>query len=83
MIRLLGKNLDELKALVAEEGLPSYTAKQIARWLYVRKVRSIEEMTDLSKQARAALMQKYEVGLTVYSHIQISSDGTKKYRFPV
>lgn len=83
MIRLLGKNLDELKALVAEEGLPSYTAKQIARWLYVRKVRSIEEMTDLSKQARAALMEQYEVGLTDYSHIQISSDGTKKYLFPV
>ena len=34
-IKLLGKNLDELKRLVAEEGLPGFTAKQIAQWLYI------------------------------------------------
>ena len=82
-IKLLGKNLEELKALAAEEGLPSYTAKQIARWLYVKKAGSIEQMTDLSKAAREKLQQKYEVGLTRYSHLQTSSDGTKKYLFPV
>lgn len=82
-IKLLGKNLDELKSLVAEEGLPSYTAKQIARWLYVKKVSSIEAMTDLSKQARAALSEKYEVGLLKYTELQVSKDGTKKYLFPV
>ena len=82
-IKLLGKNLEELKALAAEEGLPSYTAKQIARWLYVKKAGSIEQMTDLSKAAREKLQQKYEVGLVRYSHLQSSSDGTKKYLFPV
>ena len=60
-IKLLGKNLDELKKLVAEEGLPGFTAKQIAQWIYVKKVRTIDEMTNLSKAARAALAQKYEV----------------------
>ena len=82
-IKLLGKNLDELKRIVAAEGLPGFTAKQIAQWLYVKKVKSIEEMTNLSKVARAQLMQKYEVGLTEYAGLQISSDGTKKYLFPV
>lgn len=82
-IKLLGKNLEELKALAIEEGLPAYTAKQIARWLYVRKVSSIEQMTDLSKTARAKLQLRYEVGLVRYSHFQLSSDGTKKYLFPV
>lgn len=82
-IKLLGKNLDELKQLVSEEGLPGFTAKQIAQWLYVKKVRSIDEMTNLSKAARAALSEKYEVGLTVYGGLQVSSDGTKKYLFPV
>ena len=82
-IKLLGKNLDELKALVAEEGLPGFTAKQIAQWLYVKKVRSIDEMTNLSKAARAALSEKYEVGVTPYAGLQISTDGTKKYLFPV
>ncbi len=82
-IKLLGKNLEELKKLVAEEGLPGFTAKQIAQWLYVKKVRSIEDMTNLSKAARARLSEKYEVGVTPYSGLQISSDGTKKYLFPV
>ena len=82
-IRLLGKNLDELKKLVAEEGLPGFTAKQIAQWLYVKKVRSIDDMTNLSKAARARLSEKYEVGVTPYAGLQISSDGTRKYLFPV
>ena len=82
-IKLLGKNLEELKELVVLEGLPGFTAKQIAQWLYVKKVRSIDDMTNLSKAARAALNEKYEVGLVEYRGLQISSDGTKKYLFPV
>lgn len=81
--RLLGKNLDELRKIVTEEGLPGFTAKQIAQWLYVKKVHSIDEMTNLSKAARALLSEKYEVGLAGYAGLQISSDGTKKYLFPV
>ena len=82
-IKLLGKNLDELKNIVAQEGLPGFTAKQIAQWLYVKKVRSIDEMTNLSKAARASLSEKYEVGVTPYAGLQISTDGTRKYLFPV
>jgi len=82
-IKLLGKNLDDLKKLVAAEGLPGFTAKQIAHWLYVKKVRSIDDMTNLSKAARAKLSERYEVGLVEYAGLQISSDGTKKYLFPV
>jgi 23S rRNA (adenine2503-C2)-methyltransferase len=81
--KLIGKNLDELKQLVAAEGLPGFTAKQIAQWLYVKKVRTIDEMTNLSKAAREKLAMKYEVGITPYAGLQISSDGTKKYLFPV
>ncbi len=82
-IKLIGKNLEELKTLVSEEGLPGFTAKQIAQWLYVKKVRTIDEMTNLSKAARARLSEKYEVGVTDYVGLQVSSDGTKKYLFPV
>ena len=82
-IKLLGKNLEELKKLVADAGLPGFTAKQIAQWLYVKKVRTIDEMTNLSKAARASLSEKYEVGVTPYCGLQISTDGTKKYLFPV
>lgn len=82
-IKLLGKNLEELKKVVADEGLPGFAAKQIAQWLYVKKVRTIDEMTNLSKAARAALNEKYEVGVVPYCNLQVSTDGTRKYLFPV
>ncbi len=82
-IKLIGKNLEELKRIVSEEGLPGFAAKQIAQWLYVKKVRSIDDMTNLSKAARIRLSEKYEVGVTPYAGLQVSSDGTKKYLFPV
>ena len=76
-------NLQELENVALENGLPRFTAKQMAQWLYVKKVRDIESMTNLSKVARAKLAEKYEVGVTPYCDRQISSDGTKKYLFPV
>ena len=82
-IKLLGKTPDELKRIVEEEGLPGFTAKQIARWMYVRKAVSIEEMTDISKAGREKLAEKYEVGVTGYASAAVSRDGTKKYLFPV
>ena len=81
--RLLGKNSDELRQIVTAEGLPAFTAKQIARWMYVRKVRSIDMMTDISKAGRERLSAKYEVGATEYAGSVTSSDGTRKYLFPV
>ena len=82
-LKLLGLNLEELKALSLEMGLPSYTAKQIARWLWGRTVRSIDMMTDLSKAARALLSERYEVGVSEPTHVVTSVDGTRKYLFPV
>ncbi|MGL5692006.1 MAG: 23S rRNA (adenine(2503)-C(2))-methyltransferase RlmN, partial [Bacteroidales bacterium] len=35
---LLGKTLEELKNITSELGLPGFTAKQIADWLYKKKV---------------------------------------------
>ncbi len=81
-IRLLGKTPDELKEIVADAGLPGYAAGQIARWMYVNRVRSIDEMTNISKAGRERLSEKYEVGVTGYAGLQASSDGTKKYLFP-
>lgn len=76
-------NLRELGEVAAAVGLPKFAASQIAHWLYVAKVRSIDEMTNISKSGRAALSEEYEVGVTEYITVQKSSDGTKKYLFPV
>jgi len=55
----------------------------MAQWLYVKKVRSIDQMTNLSKQGREALKQRYEVGMAEPIQVQTSQDGTRKYLFPV
>lgn len=81
--KLLGKNLYELQDVVSSYGMPLYVAKQMADWLYKKKVRDIGDMTNLSKQFRERLSEDYEIGVTEYSAVYRSSDGTKKYVFPV
>lgn len=80
--KLLGNNLAQLKEIAISLGLPSFTGKQLADWLYKKKVTSIDQMTNLSKAAREKLSQEYIVGLDKAIDIQASSDGTKKYLFP-
>jgi 23S rRNA (adenine2503-C2)-methyltransferase len=79
---LFGKTLEELKQVVSELGLPGFTAKQIADWLYKKEISSVEEMTNLSKKARELLSEKYDLGLMKPMKVQESKDGTKKYLFP-
>ena len=59
---LLGLTLTELQTVVKNLGLPGFAAKQIAAWLYDKKVASIDEMTNLSLRHRALLKEIYEVG---------------------
>lgn len=79
--KILGKSPEELKDVVLAAGLPSYTAKQLAQWMYEKRVRSFDQMTNISKEGRARLAQKYELGVTLSSQVVESSDGTKKYLF--
>lgn len=80
---LLGKTPDELREAALKVGLPGYAGKQLAGWLYVRKVRSIDEMTNISKAGRERLGEEYDLGVTMPSTCQVSRDGTKKYLFPM
>lgn len=82
-IKLLGKTPAELKAIVTSLGLPAFTAKQIADWMYSKRVHTIDEMTNISKAGREKLSALYEVGAVAPAGMAMSSDGTKKYLFPV
>ena len=79
--KLFGKTLSELSVVVKDLGLPSFTAKQIADWLYKKHISSIDEMTNLSKVAREKLNENYFFGLEDFLKVQESVDGTKKYLF--
>jgi 23S rRNA (adenine2503-C2)-methyltransferase len=80
---LFGKTLEQLQEVVLGLGLPKFTARQITDWLYQKDITSIDEMSNLSKKARVLLSEKYEIGLTASTSVSISSDGTKKYLYPV
>ncbi len=80
---MLGMTPAELKAAVQELGMPAFTAKQIAQWLYEKHVSEIDEMTNLSKQNRERLSEHFEVGAMAPLQCQRSKDGTVKYLFPV
>lgn len=78
---LLGLTLDELKDVALECGLPKFAAKQMADWLYKKRVLSIDEMTNLSLANRNLLSEKYDVGRSLPVDDQRSIDGTVKYLF--
>ncbi|MDU1903358.1 MAG: 23S rRNA (adenine(2503)-C(2))-methyltransferase RlmN [Dysgonomonas sp.] len=80
-IHLLGMTLDELIEIVLGCNLPKFTAKQIADWIYKKKVISIDEMTNISVSNRNILSEKYDVGRSIPVEYQESKDGTKKYLF--
>ena len=81
--KLFGKTLEELTTVTRRLGLPGYSARQIAGWLYKKEIASIDEMTNLSKETREKLSADYETGLTPPARMSESSDGTKKYLYRV
>ena len=78
---LLGLTPDELRAMAAEAGLPAFAGKQMARWIYAKGARSIDEMTDLSKAGREALKARCTVGVHEPVACSTSADGTRKYLY--
>ena len=81
--KLLGMTPEELKAAAVQAGLPAFTGKQLAQWMYVKRVRSFDQMTNISKAGRTRLAELYDLGVSESIGMALSSDGTKKYLFPV
>jgi 23S rRNA (adenine2503-C2)-methyltransferase len=73
--------LDELVALLAERGEKSYRARQIAEWLYKKRVNSYEAMTDLPQELRAKLAAEFPVEQADVVRVLGSEDTTRKFLF--
>jgi 23S rRNA (adenine2503-C2)-methyltransferase len=73
--------LDEVKALVAEVGEKPYRAKQLWEWLWKKKARSWDDMSDLPKAFRAQLAERCVLRPLVLAEEQRSADGTVKCAF--
>ncbi len=73
--------LQEITHAVTELGLPKFAGKQVADWIYVKRVKSIDEMTNISLKNRGILSERFEVGRSEPLDIQTSVDGTRKMLF--
>src|SRR5438552_8317086 len=77
---LVGLGLHELTLLVEESGQPQYRAQQLFEAIYRQRVGSAEQISTLSQECRAALVQKgFSVGLPTTDKKFVSVDGTVRY----
>ena len=76
-------DLEDLKENLQSIGEKPYRAEQIFKWLYVDKVKSFDEMTNLSLELRDKLKQNYNIcNFKIIKKLE-SVDGTKKYLFDI
>ncbi len=80
---LLGKTLSELQEVALAVGLQKFAGKQLAEWLYARRVTSFDQMTNISLKGREALKANYTIGRHAPVREAVSVDGTRKYLFEV
>ena len=74
--------LDELSNEIKKLGLPSFRAKQIYEWIHVKLVKSFDDMSNLSKDLRELLKEKFDlITLEVVDSLHSELDGTAKYLF--
>ena len=82
-INLVGLTRDQLRAALIEAGTPEKQAKmrvgQVWQWIYGWGVRDFHAMTNLAKDYRALLAERFEIAVPEVVSRQISADGTRKY----
>lgn len=67
--------------LVSSLGLESFRSKQLIQWLYKNRVTSFEDMTNISKEVRTKLNQRYRIFRPEINKALDSKDGSRKYLF--
>jgi len=79
---IMSLDLDELKEELTLIGEKSFRAAQIYEWLHVKLVSGFDEMTNVSKQLRDKLKEKYVINVpNIEQVLESKLDGTKKYLF--
>jgi 23S rRNA (adenine2503-C2)-methyltransferase len=80
---LAGLGREGLAAALSAVGVPDSHLKmrvsQLWSWVYVRGARTFEQMSDVSKELRAALAGAYTLGRPEIAVAQVSADGTRKW----
>ena len=78
MRSLLAHTPEELRAAFTADGLPAFRAAQVARWLFVRRVRDFAAMANLPRELRAQLAVEWDSRALERVAVHEAADGTRK-----
>src|ERR1700761_2228341 len=80
---LIGLSPEALQTALLEAGLPqkgaAMRARQVWNWIYVHGARDFASMTNLAKDVRATLAERFTLARPEVVTEQISTDGTRKW----
>ena len=76
-------NFEQLKQELINLGEKAFRAEQIFKWLYQEKVKSFDDMTNISLELREKLKENYTICNFGILKKQESKDGTIKYLFDI
>ena len=80
-VDLKNLGISELRELITSLGKERYRMIQVLRWLYPKGVRSIDEMTNLSKKFREDLSRISTLSTLLPLNVEEAKDGTKKFLY--
>lgn len=78
---VVGKNIEELEEFMLANDQSKFRAKQLYNWIYLKSVKTFDDMTDLSLGARELLNEKAQLCSVSIRDKQVSKDGTMKFLF--
>jgi 23S rRNA (adenine2503-C2)-methyltransferase len=80
-VDLVGLSKDALRTALEAAGVanPKLRAKQLWHWIYNRGATDFAVMTDIAKDARGLLAERFVVGRPEVVTAQVSTDGTRKW----
>ncbi len=82
-VNLVGLTREEMRAAFLHAGIPDKQAKmrvnQVWQWIYHWGLRDFAAMTNLAKDTRALLADRFAIQLPEIVSKQVSTDGTRKY----
>lgn len=72
-------SLEELEQEMTGLAVEPFRGRQIFQWLWQKNAGAFDDMTNLSKELRRQLKERYQLINPEVKKIQVSSDGTKKF----
>jgi len=76
---LANLELAAMEQAFVDAGLPKFRARQVFRWIYRKGVTDFERMSDLGRELRASLGERFRISTPALVHEARSVDGTRKF----